>query len=94
MVEDEIIDELTVLFEKAGRAHHEAFVDAAGEDPEWPLWYSDYLVERLNEVLGSQMTRSELCYLLVGADRERCSVAPGCDWHAYFARFFADRYGS
>ena len=28
MVEDEVIDELTVLFEKAGRAHHDAFIDA------------------------------------------------------------------
>ena len=92
MVDDEIIDELTVLFEKAGRAHHEAFIDAAGEDPEWPLWYSEYLVDKLNELLTSQMTRSELCYLLVTADRERAALAPGSDWHGFFARFFADRY--
>lgn len=92
MVEDEIVAELTVLFEKAGRTHHDAFIDAAGQDPDWPLWYAEYLVDKLNEVLSCQMTKSELCYLMVSADRERAAMAPGCDWHAYFARFFADRY--
>lgn len=92
MVEDDVVAELTVLFEKAGRTHRDAFVDAAGHDPDWPLWYATYLVDKLNEVLGSQMTKSELCYLMVSADRERATLAPGSDWHAYFARFFADRY--
>lgn len=92
MVETEIVDELTVFFAQAGKAHREVFVDAGGTDPEWPLWYAEFLVERINTALDTSMTKSELCYLLVSADRERQTVAPGSEWHCYFARFFADRY--
>lgn len=92
MDDTDILGELTVLFSKAGKAHQEAFVDAAGADPEWPLWYAEYLFDRLNKALDTSMTKSELCYLMVSADCERRTVAPGVDWHTYFARFFADRY--
>ncbi len=90
----DIVERLTALFSQAGRAHRDAFVDAGGTDPEWPLWYAEYLAGPINEMLGTKMTKSELCYLLVSADRERKMLAPGSDWHRYFARFFADRYES
>ena len=92
MVDVDIVDELTVFFAQAGKAHRETFVDAGGTDPEWPLWYAEFLVEKINEALSTSMTKSELCYMLVSADRERRMLAPGSDWHAYFARFFSDRY--
>ena len=28
---------LAELFKQTGEAHHEAFLDTDGEDPEWPL---------------------------------------------------------
>lgn len=88
----DVVATLTDIFAEANRAHREAFVDAGGSDPEWPLWYAEHLVGRLNDVLRAHMTRSELCYLLVSADREMRTLAPGADWHQYYARFFADRY--
>lgn len=86
------VQELADLFREAGRAHHEAFVDAGGADPEWPLWYAEHLLDKLNAHLGARMSKSELVYLLVSADCEQKTLAPGGDWHAYFARFFAERY--
>lgn len=92
MAEEDRTAELTRMFAEAGKAHHEAFIDAGGADPEWPLWYAEHLLEPLNETLPAKLTKSELCYLLVAADREMHMLAPGSDWHSYFARFFSDRY--
>jgi len=88
----DIVDRLTESFLLASQAHHQAFVDAGGADAEWPLWYAEFMHEDLNGLLEANMTRSELCYLLVSADREMRLLAPGSEWHAYYARFFADRY--
>ena len=89
---DDLVQTLTEMFVDAGKAHSQAFIDTGGADEEWPLWYAEHLVDKLNERLHAQMTKSELCYLLVAADRELRARAPGADWHAYYARYFVDRY--
>ena len=84
--------EMVDLFGETGEAHHKAFVETDGEDPEWPLWYADYLHEKLAEVLEASFTKSELVYLLVMAENDRRTIAPGSDWTVFFSSFFADRY--
>jgi hypothetical protein len=83
---------LAALFRETGRAHHQAFIQTAGEDPEWPLWYADYLQEKLGKLLSAKFTKSELIYLLVTAAGEQTLNAPGADWAQYYARFFTRRY--
>ncbi|MGD8327936.1 MAG: hypothetical protein PVJ49_00790 [Acidobacteriota bacterium] len=83
---------LADLFRECGEAHHRAFRDRDGDDPEWPLWYADFLMERLTKRLKAKFTKSELVYLLVAADREQEFRAPGADWPGYYAKFFYDRY--
>ncbi len=36
------------------------YIDTDGFDPEWPLYYADHLLGRLNELLGAKLTKSEL----------------------------------
>ncbi|GAB4451187.1 MAG: hypothetical protein Kow00120_21510 [Anaerolineae bacterium] len=84
--------QLAALFEEAGNAHHQAFTESGGDDPEWPLWYADYLHEKLSKALGAGFTRSELVYLLVMVAKEQALRAPGANWARYYARFFATRY--
>jgi hypothetical protein len=36
-----LLGELETLFQEAGKAHHEAFIDTGGEDLEWPAWYAE-----------------------------------------------------
>ncbi len=88
-----IIEQLTALFQETGEAHHAAFADSGGVDPEWPIWYADYLYERLVTLLEVSFTKSELIYLIVMADGDLRQRAPGARWPAYYARFFAARYG-
>lgn len=85
-----LIKFLADLFREASEAHRRAYKDA--HDPEWPLWYADFLQHRLGKRLKAEFSRSELVYLLVAADREREFRAPGADLPSYFAKFFYERY--
>ena len=89
---DVIEQELVQIFEETAEAHHKAFQATDGEDPEWPAWYAEHMHEKLKEVLEASFTRSELIYLLVGAENDRAAVAPGSSWGPFYAAFFADRY--
>lgn len=92
-MQDDLAERLAELFEKTGKAHHQAFLDVDGADDEWPLWYADYLMDRLAALLGdAEFTKSELIYLLVTVDREQKSIAPGSHWPTFYANFFMDRY--
>ncbi len=74
------------LLRETGEAHHAAFIDTDGADPEWPIWYAGYLQERLGQQLDRQFTRSELVYLLVLAEREHAAEAPAEPWPDFYAQ--------
>ena len=65
-----LIDELANLFNETAKAHHKAFAATEGEDPDWPLWYADYLLEKMRQILKAKFTESELIYLLVLMDKK------------------------
>ena len=92
MTDFDIAEKLEELFRKTGSEHHKAFVKTNGEDPEWPLWYAEYLFEKLAKLLNAKFTKSELVYLLVMVEKERALMAPGADWPRYYTNFFIERY--
>jgi hypothetical protein len=53
-------ERLTELFIQTGQAHHQAFVDTSGSDPDWPIWYASYLREQLVAARGRARCR---CYV-------------------------------
>lgn len=87
-----IESELEALLREAGPAHHAAYRETNGEDPEWPLWYAGFLQERIGKLLQVELTRSELVYLLLSAEKERAARDPAANWPAYYARFFLERH--
>lgn len=89
---EKLIDELTNLLNETGDAHHKAFAATEGEDPDWPLWYADYLLEKMRQMLKAKFTKSELVYLLILTDKENGSVAPGAYWSRFFAKSIISRY--
>jgi hypothetical protein len=91
---DETQQELAQLFREAGHAHHEAFIDADGADPDWPIWYAEFLHPRLNATLSNQFTRSELVCLLIELDKEARSTSSEADWADFYARLLLERYRS
>lgn len=92
MTEQDLGQRLEGLFHEVGEAHHQAYIETDGADPEWPLWYADYLRDRLAPLLDASFTRSELVYLLVMVANEQPLAAPGANWARYYAKFFIRLY--
>lgn len=67
------IADVAKLLSGAAEAHHEAFNDSDGVDPEWAAWYAGYIQAPLRERTGRWISRSDLTYLLVRATREHGS---------------------
>jgi len=84
---------LAAVFRETGEAHHQAFIRTDGEDPEWPLWYAEYLHDRIAKLVGRSFTRSELVYFFVLADKEHTRQSPSPDWPVFYADLFLQRYG-
>jgi hypothetical protein len=92
MADTDLARQLEELFRETGEAHHQAYIETDGADPEWPLWYAEYLRERLGPLLDANFTQSELVYLLILVANEQPLNAPGANWARYYARFFTERY--
>ena len=92
MMETDLAGQLEGLFHEVGEAHHQAYIETDGADPEWPLWYADYLRERLGGLLDASFTKSELVHMLVLVAHEQPLRAPGANWARYYAGFFITRY--
>jgi hypothetical protein len=89
---DTLFEQLRTMFQETVNQHHQAYQESGGEDPEWPLWYADYLLADLGKLLNATFTKSELIYLLILVEKQRSLQAPGSDWATYYARFFSERY--
>jgi hypothetical protein len=89
---EELIAQLADLSNETAEAHHKAYAATEGEDPDWPLWYEDYLLEKVRKMLKAKFTKSELIYLLVSKDKENGSVAPGAYWPRFYAKSIISRY--
>jgi hypothetical protein len=89
---EKLVNELANLLNEAAEAHHKAFTASEGEDPDWPLWYADYLLEKMRQMLNAKFTKSELIYLLVSADKKNGVVAPGAYWPRFYAKYIISRY--
>jgi hypothetical protein len=89
---DKLTDELVNLLNETAGTHHKAFAATNGEDPEWPIWYADYLLNKMRGMLNSKFTKSELIYILVSADKENGRMAPGAYWPRFYANFIVGRY--
>ena len=85
----ELIGELEMLFQELGQKHHDRFLDTDGVDPEWPLWYAGWLIDKLPPLLDAKFTRSELVYRLVHLSKKQPEEAPDMPWTRYYAWFFA-----
>lgn len=83
-----LVEQIANLLQETGRAHHEAFNDVDGADPEWPMWYAERLQQPLNQLLDCDYTQSEIIYHLIHLDREYAEKAPGIPWPQYYARYF------
>jgi hypothetical protein len=92
MTTGDLVQPLADLFRETREAHHQAFIQTDGRHPDWPMWYADYLHEKLCGLLNAKFTKSELIYMLVLVSKEQPLRAPGSEWTIYYAKWFLERY--
>lgn len=86
MDEQEHIQQIVDLLIETRRDHHRAYKETDGADPEWPAWYAKHLQRRLNTLLKSRLTESEIAEQLAALDEEHREAAPDVNWAEYYAR--------
>ena len=92
MANEELRTKIRDLFVETGKAHHEAFAATDGEDPDWALWYADYLQKPLSVLLDTEFTKSRLVYCLMSVEFERQARNPDAEWSAYYADHLLERF--
>jgi len=84
-------EKLKVLFSETGQAHHQAFLETDGEDPEWPMWYAGYIHGKVDCLVAKRFTKSQLIYMVVDAENERNHKAPESAWPEFYAQYFSKK---
>lgn len=83
---EEKIEALAQLFRETAMAHHEAYSATDGDDPAWPLWYADYLYDKLPAHLGKSIDKDTLIDELTRLDEEVRARPEEEDWALYYAQ--------
>jgi glutaredoxin len=83
---------LTEVFTETEKAHHEAFSATDGNDPEWPLWYADYLQEPMSDILQTRFLKSSLIYCLMDADFEYKARELDVQWQKFYSDHFIGHF--
>jgi hypothetical protein len=91
MAEDTLIQKLKELLLETAKEHHQAFIETDGEDTEWPLWYAGYLKEKIAGLVEKKISKSELIYLIVSAEKEKEKSKSKTGWEEFYADFIAER---
>lgn len=90
----ELRTNLVELLRETGHAHHAAFEATDGADPDWSIWYADYLKAPMTQRLDTNFHRSQLIYCLMNADFDHQAQSPDSDWSEYYADEFIERYAA
>ena len=88
MHNEQTVAEIADLLRRTGEAHHEAYRETDGADPEWPIWYAGYIQAHIGGRLGASITRSELVYRLISAEKAQATATE--DWPTAYARVLLD----
>lgn len=78
-------DDIAELLQKTAEAHHRAFEETDGADPDWPVWYAEFAKDAFAEKFGVKFTESQLIYCLIKADTEHQARSPDSDWAIFYA---------
>jgi hypothetical protein len=84
------------LLHEAAETHHRVYRITDGADDDWASWYSTWLVtlSELPGLLGAEVIRSELTYLLVRLAKEYAERSPAEPWEDYYARALVERFAA
>jgi len=77
-------ESIAALLHETAEARHVAYKATDRVDPDWSIWYAGHLLEQgLDTLLDAKLLKSDVIYLLVLADKQQMSEAPGAHWENY-----------
>ncbi len=86
----ETMEQIATVLAAAGPAHHAAYIETDGDDPEWPLWYAKHVIEDLRRILDRpHLTVSRVVWAFVDSDTSHRRDAPDAPWQTHYAERFA-----
>jgi hypothetical protein len=90
----EKIQKIADILHLCGETHHTVYKKVEGNDPEWALWYAEWLMtlSDLPELIPNMKTESELAYMLVKLDKEYTENKPEEKWPMYYAKVLSENY--
>jgi NAD(P)H-hydrate epimerase len=80
-----LLTEIADLLRRTGHAHHQPYLTADGVDPDWAIWYAGYLQAHLGDRLGTILSRSELVYRLLKAEKAHVASGGETPWPEFYA---------
>lgn len=87
------ITQLAEMLHQTSEDHHVAYAATDGVDADWSIWYAAHLLEiGIERFLDAKLLKSDLIYLLVGADKKINLEAPGARWERWYASYFVGRF--
>lgn len=78
---------LAELLMETSHHHHQAFSEKGGADPEWPLWYADYLSGRIDAFVDARPTTSKIIQCLMNAAEAHTAHSPDEPWPQFYANY-------
>lgn len=76
---------MAATLEETAAAHHHAFEERDGADPEWSQWYAAHAGSRLAELLGRAIAQDDLAARLNELDRRYREEQTDIPWAEYYA---------
>jgi glutaredoxin len=85
-------NQLVALFTETETAHQKKFKGGVNDDPEWPIWYADYLQKPMSEILQTPFLKSDLIYCLMSANYEHAIEALETQWQQFYSSHFIKHF--
>lgn len=86
------MEALTRLLETTAAAHRQAFAADDGVDPDWAIWYANYVREHGAELLPASLGRAALVKLFLELESEHAARAGDSAWPQFYAQALVDRF--
>lgn len=87
---DKLEKELHQLLTEAAKLHK----NSAGivSDPDWAMWYANFLLDELNRQLNTNLSRSELVYCLIKIRHEFEILNSDQGWESHLTNYLISRF--
>lgn len=94
MTDPDLHLKLSQLLRETASAHQATYPATEETDPDWAIWYADYLLEPMQKLMAVEFHKSQLIYCLMNADFDFEAREPDCEWAEFYANEFIEHFAA